>query len=824
MITSPQDIASSLFSIEWETPQLGWIECPGIEQHTGRNNPADCRITIDDGRPPTIHCFHDSCKSEIASANKTLRSAIGRAEKSLEPIRRSIVAKPSVIKKPLTPRDVPPPMSGGVQRHLEACFDAHECVSLVAADASGGITSAGVTMAPVEILQSQSLRKHGTFIRVNPMVEGGSKNSDVESFRHVLLESDKTPKPLQWAAIIASRLPVTAVVDSGGKSLHAWVRVYAANAEQYRERAKRAADAMDAFEGVEVDRACLNPARLARLAGCARGDSRQELIALGIGAENWEAWEAEQVPASPPPADDRPFLILGNLNRVYYYLSRRTASLVALTSAQHTRNALLELAPLAWWEAEMDKKGDALIQVAVDWLIQTAGGMEFSPGHIRGRGAWLDDGRVVFHAGNSLFVDGAPGDLLAVQSRYVYARAERLGVSAADPMPNTEANKLRTLLGCFQFVNPLDSLFMGGWMVTAAICGALDWRPHVWLTGAAGSGKTTLLTEVVEPLLGDIALHLQGNTTEAGIRQALGCDARPVIFDEAEGEGEAGQKRMAEVLALARSASRESGAVMLKGGATGQAVSYRIRSSFLFASIAISIDKRADQGRISVLELLPEHLRTVDRFAEAKRMMADTVDNAEWCRRWRARCISLAAVVAANAAIFKQAARGKLDEARNADQVGALLAGAYALTSTDRISMETAQAWVDAQDWTFASADRGETDERALLNRLLESWLQVDTIDGPGRARVTVAEAIKQTQSHNDSQARWAEEALARIGIKARSEHVDIAINGTELRQRFGVMRWADQLMRFAGAQRMASQVQIGAMRKRTVRLPSDLF
>ena len=803
------------------------MECPGIGQHTGRNNPADCRITLDDGRPPTVHCFHDSCKTEIASANKTLRSAIGRKEKPSAPIRHSVVAKPTAVKKQLQPRDVPPPMTGGVHRHLESCFDECEFVSLVAADSDGSISSAGVAMSQDEIIDTQARRKHGTFIRVNPMREGGSKNNDVQYFRHVLIESDKTPKSLQWAAIIASRLPVTAVVDSGGKSLHAWVRVYANNAEQYRERAKRAADVMDSYDGVEVDRSCLNPARLARLAGCARGDSRQELIALGIGAESWEEWEAEQAPApapAPAPANDKPFLILGNLNRVYYYLSRRTASLVALTSAQHTRNALLELAPLSWWETEMDKKGDILIQISVDWLIQTAGGLEFSPGHIRGRGAWLDEGRVVFHAGNSLFVDGAPGDLLAVQSRYVYARAERLGVSAAEPLSNSEANKLRTLLGCFQFVNPLDSLFMAGWLVTSAICGALDWRPHVWLTGAAGSGKTTLLTEVVEPLLGDIALHLQGNTTEAGIRQALGCDARPVIFDEAEGEGEAGQKRMAEVVALARAASRESGAVMLKGSASGQAVSYRIRSSFLFASIAISIDKRADQGRINVLELLPEHLRTEDRFAEAKRIMAETVDDPEWGKRWRARCISLAAVVAANAITFKQASRGKLDEARNADQVGALLAGAYALTSTERITLETATAWVDAQDWTFASGDRGETDERALLNRLLESWLQVDTLDGPGRARVTVAEAIKQTLSHNDSQARWAEEALARIGIRARPEHVDIATNGTELRQRFGVMRWVDQLKRFPGSVRMDSQVLIGALRKRTVRLPMELF
>ena len=821
---SQQNAAAALFQIDWETPQLGWLECPGIGRHTGKNHTADCRITLDDGKPPTIFCFHSSCSDEIAEANKRLRSAIGKAERKTEPIRHSVVRKPEP--KRISLESVTPPgRCGRTVEHIGAVFERGENICIVSADSSGRILNAGVTML-AEDFENIDARGTGMFIRVNPMRKNGTRNEDVTEFRHVLIECDDAPKPLQWAAIVTSGLPVSVVVDSGGKSLHAWVRVDAENSEEYRQRGKQAADAMDAFEGIRVDRACLNPARLARLAGHARGEAMQELIAVRIGAASWDAWTPGVQPAPAPtdPVVDRPFLILGNLNRVYYYLSRRTASLVALTSAQHTRNALLELAPLAWWEQEHDKRGDALIQVAVDHLMQTAGAIEFSPSHIRGRGAWLDEGRVVFHAGNSAIVDGRPCDLLGMSSRYVYARSERLNVSVSDPLGNAEANKLRELIGCFQFQNPLDSLFLSGWLVTAMICGAMDWRPHLWLTGAAGSGKTTILSEVIEPLLGDVALNIQGNTTEAGIRQALGHDARPVLFDEAEGDDQRGQDRMAQVLALARASSRESGALMLKGSAGGQSMSFRIRSSFLFSSIAVSIDKRADQGRISVLELIPEHLRTADRFPEAKRLMAETVDRPEWCAQWRARCISLAAVIAHNAGVFKSASRAKLDEQRNADQVGALLAGAYALTSTDRIGMEDAERWVEAQDWEFARGERGDTDERALLNRLLESWLQVETFDGPNRARITVAEAIRQCSDENDSRARFASEALARIGIRVWEDCVDVANSGTELRERFGCVRWADQLRRFRGAIKMESQVLIGAMRKRTTRLPLDII
>lgn len=820
---SQQNVAASLFAIDWETPQLGWLECPGIARHTGKNHTADCRITLDDGKPPTIFCFHNSCSDEVAEANKRLRSALGKAERKAEPIRHSVVHKPEPKRIPLEPV-TPPGRCGRTVEHIGAVFERGENVCIVSADSAGRILNAGVTMLAEEF-QNIDARGTGMFIRVNPMRKNGTRNEDVTEFRHVLIECDDAPKSLQWAAIVASGLPVSVVVDSGGKSLHAWVRVDAENSEEYRQRGKQAADAMDAFEGIRVDRACLNPARLARLAGHARGDAMQELIAVRIGAASWGDWTpgVQPVPAPAEPVADRPFLILGNLNRVYYYLSRRTASLIALTSAQHTRNALLELAPLAWWEQEHDKRGDALIQVAVDHLMQTAAGIEFSPSHIRGRGAWLDEGRVVFHAGNSAIVDGKPCDLLGMSSRYVYARSERLNVSVADPLGNAEANKLRELIGCFQFGNPLDSLFLSGWLVTAMICGALDWRPHLWLTGAAGSGKTTILSEVIEPLLGDVALNIQGNTTEAGIRQALGHDARPVLFDEAEGgDDQRGQDRMAQVLALARASSRESGALMLKGSAGGQSMSFRIRSSFLFSSIAVSIDKRADQGRISVLELIPEHLRTADRFPEAKRLMAETVDRPEWCAQWRARCISLAAVVAHNAGVFKSASRAKLDEQRNADQVGALLAGAYALTSTERIGMDDAERWVEAQDWAFARGERGDTDERALLNRLLESWLNVETFDGPNRARITVAEAIRQCSDENDGRARFASEALARIGVRVWEDCVDVANSGTELRERFGCVRWADQLRRFRGAVKMESQVVIGAMRKRTTRLPLE--
>lgn len=142
--------------------------------------------------------------------------------------------------------------------------------------------------------------KKGHFIRVNPMrIAKDSKhtNADVSSFRHVLVEFDTDPsgntirKDRQFGAILASGLPVTAVLDSGNKSVHAWVRVDAANAEEYKERA---AEVYELF-GEAIDGQNHNPNRYSRCPDGIRtvgGDQvRQALLKVKVGAGSWVDWK-----------------------------------------------------------------------------------------------------------------------------------------------------------------------------------------------------------------------------------------------------------------------------------------------------------------------------------------------------------------------------------------------------------------------------------------------------------------------------------------------------------------------------------------------------
>ncbi len=135
----------------------------------------------------------------------------------------------------------------------------------------------------------------GGWCRINPMNGQGVRNIDVADHRHVLVESDAIPVERQLATIYALRLPCTAIVHSGGKSIHALVRIDAGSGKDapaiYRERVGRLFEKLKQ-SGFPVDEQCRNPARLSRLPGLTRNGKRQYLVSGPCGAASWDEWEA----------------------------------------------------------------------------------------------------------------------------------------------------------------------------------------------------------------------------------------------------------------------------------------------------------------------------------------------------------------------------------------------------------------------------------------------------------------------------------------------------------------------------------------------------
>jgi RecA-family ATPase len=218
-----------------------------------------------------------------------------------------------------SPVPVPSPIEGGFMKVLETCFKPEEHVSIAPAteDEDGGIIpKRGVSLSVRDWLKKVQEKGGiercfstplGLFMRVNPVNPGGTRNEDVTSFRHVLVEFDRDdkgqtiPKEDQYGAIIASGLPVSAVIDSANKSLHAWVRIDAPDAAEYRRRVDIV---WDWFGGLFLDRQNKNASRLSRCPDGFRtvdGEKRQQrLLAVNLGAAGWSEWEVSNAPDGLP--------------------------------------------------------------------------------------------------------------------------------------------------------------------------------------------------------------------------------------------------------------------------------------------------------------------------------------------------------------------------------------------------------------------------------------------------------------------------------------------------------------------------------------------
>ena len=130
----------------------------------------------------------------------------------------------------------------------------------------------------------------GAWIRFNPLDGKGIKNENVTDYRYALVESDDMDIDKQHAIIRELELPVACLVHSGGKSLHAIVRIEAGTYEEYRKRVDYLYEVCRK-NGLKVDSQNRNPSRLSRMPGIMRNGHKQFLVDTNIGKESWKEWQ-----------------------------------------------------------------------------------------------------------------------------------------------------------------------------------------------------------------------------------------------------------------------------------------------------------------------------------------------------------------------------------------------------------------------------------------------------------------------------------------------------------------------------------------------------
>lgn len=123
--------------------------------------------------------------------------------------------------------------------------------------------------------------KAGGWWRVNPVnPKGGSgeqgtiKDVDVISHRYCLLENDKLPIDVQLSLLARLPLPLVSLVDSAGKSLHAFCRLDCPDKPTFKEKATLLLQ--DLHNRFGFDLINTNPSRMSRLPDGWRDIKRRE--------------------------------------------------------------------------------------------------------------------------------------------------------------------------------------------------------------------------------------------------------------------------------------------------------------------------------------------------------------------------------------------------------------------------------------------------------------------------------------------------------------------------------------------------------------------
>ncbi|BCP56223.1 hypothetical protein K32_48400 [Kaistia sp. 32K] len=564
------------------------------------------------------------------------------------------------------------------------------------------------------------------------------------------------------------------------------------------------------------------------------GDAEDAALAAGI------------VPAAAPPARQAPpadgdddedlirngyFTILGYDRGDYFFFQHEKRQVLSYRKGDFSDAGLMELAPINWWEEQFPNKEGVNKKAAINWVFRTANSRGiYDPNRVRGRGAWTDKGRAVFHHGGYLTVDGVQTDITRIQSAFVYQVERSMPTPAAQPMTDEEGTWLVSVAERIRWSMPGSAALFSGFVMLAPVCGALPWRPHVWITGGAGTGKSTIQNKYMGSLLRGISVYATGDSTEPGIRQYLQADALPVLIDEAESNTERDKQRMENVIGMIRKTSTDSQAMTLKGTVSGDGQSFHIRSMFCLASINVNMSGgKADVDRLTKLVMRPPVDGNTDHWDELSLDLNKIDEDDEIASRLLARALGMMPVILKSVEVFRRAAARHFGTQRQGDQFGTLLAGSWCLQKSYVPSDAEAMVLIRGYRWDEHVEDNDQDDASRAIEALLGAKLRVKSSSGADEH--TVYELIRECSPmhrHNLIEPKTADDTLRRHGIR-----VELATNelwfGTGVSNLVKLVKdmpfvtdLRGQLLRVKGAKRVNGSKKFNGADSKVVSIPVE--
>jgi putative DNA primase/helicase len=421
--------------------------------------------------------------------------------------------------------------------------------------------------------------------------------------------------------------------------------------------------------------------------------------------------------------DAIPFKVLGKgLDRKVYFHCFRSKEVIGINAHNLKSNYLLEVAPKRWWEKYyLNQNGGIAWQLAQDDMLRRSEIMEtFDTNRIRRSGAWIDNGDIVFHAGEYLLINNDKWELTERNGKYIYEKSRFLPIDIDNALTTEQCHDVMELFLNLEMKTEVQKYILAGWCFLAPFGGALKWRPHIWLTGPAGSGKSWVEDNIVDKLVGsEFGIKGAGTSTPAGIRQNLKSTTLGVVLDEMESDNKKHADSIEQILKMFREASSgiESAASTLHGSIDQAGKSWLIRSMACFASIGASLRQDADIDRFTVLNMTTMNLpieKRKEKFTKLERLQ--TTLTLEYCRAFVARSYKLIKTTFDCIDVMIEQATDILSSRRHGDQIGTLLAGAWMIAHDKAATAREAKEWLDllAIDRIHSVSDDRSTEQKAI--------------------------------------------------------------------------------------------------------------
>lgn len=313
--------------------EAGFAPCPGRDQHTTAGGGRDFRVILSGA--PNGFCFHSHCSHTVAAFNAELQRRIAQAERAggdaprFEPLGSGVARRPEATPRPKRPPFAPQKLADYASRcprpvsfewlrersplqipsspasgrelsllFLGALFEKDERVLVFTRQWSQGDflwagdkgtfrlgDAMGVSAVPSPLPEggpegvwylcqpvSGEWCANPTPGRSNEPPRVGRRHGGcVTAWRHLVLESDEAETNLWLRAVVQLPLPIVAVYTSGGRSVHALLRV---NARSKAEWDSLRDVLVPVLCPLGADPGAMTAVRLTRLPGTLRHGSR----------------------------------------------------------------------------------------------------------------------------------------------------------------------------------------------------------------------------------------------------------------------------------------------------------------------------------------------------------------------------------------------------------------------------------------------------------------------------------------------------------------------------------------------------------------------